>query len=88
MAHKKGQGSSRNGRDSNPRCSGIKLYGDSRPSREASSAARRARSGVPARTSAWAATGQSSPHRRDGSAFDQNGRRINVVPAAKPASQN
>ena len=27
MAHKKGQGSSRNGRDSNPQHLGIKLYG-------------------------------------------------------------
>ncbi len=27
MAHKKGQGSSRNGRDSNPKYRGIKLYG-------------------------------------------------------------
>ena len=28
MAHKKGQGSSRNGRDSNPQYRGIKFYGD------------------------------------------------------------
>ena len=27
MAHKKGQGSSKNGRDSNPQFRGIKLYG-------------------------------------------------------------
>jgi large subunit ribosomal protein L27 len=27
MAHKKGQGSTRNGRDSNPKYRGIKLYG-------------------------------------------------------------
>ena len=27
MAHKKGQGSSRNGRDSNPKYRGVKLYG-------------------------------------------------------------
>ena len=27
MAHKKGQGSSRNGRDSNPQHRGVKLYG-------------------------------------------------------------
>ena len=27
MAHKKGQGSSRNGRDSNPQFRGIKIYG-------------------------------------------------------------
>ncbi|MHC4119983.1 MAG: 50S ribosomal protein L27 [Planctomycetota bacterium] len=27
MAHKKGQGSSRNGRDSNPQYRGLKLYG-------------------------------------------------------------
>ena len=27
MAHKKGQGSSRNGRDSNPKYRGVKVYG-------------------------------------------------------------
>lgn len=27
MAHKKGQGSSRNGRDSNPKMRGVKVYG-------------------------------------------------------------
>ena len=30
MAHKKGQGSSRNGRDSNPKYRGVKLYGGQR----------------------------------------------------------
>jgi len=30
MAHKKGQGSSRNGRDSNPQYLGVKLYGGQR----------------------------------------------------------
>ncbi|MCL2330003.1 MAG: 50S ribosomal protein L27 [Phycisphaerae bacterium] len=30
MAHKKGQGSSRNGRDSNPQYRGVKLYGGER----------------------------------------------------------
>lgn len=29
MAHKKGQGSSKNGRDSNPKYLGVKLYGGS-----------------------------------------------------------
>ena len=28
MAHKKGQGSTRNGRDSNPQFRGVKVYGD------------------------------------------------------------
>jgi large subunit ribosomal protein L27 len=30
MAHKKGQGSTRNGRDSNPQYCGVKLYGGQR----------------------------------------------------------
>jgi large subunit ribosomal protein L27 len=30
MAHKKGQGSSKNGRDSNPQYRGVKLYGGER----------------------------------------------------------
>jgi len=32
MAHKKGQGSSRNGRDSNPKYRGVKLFGGQRVS--------------------------------------------------------
>jgi len=32
MAHKKGQGSSRNGRDSNPQYRGVKLFGGQRVS--------------------------------------------------------
>jgi len=32
MAHKKGQGSTKNGRDSNPQYRGIKLYGGQRAS--------------------------------------------------------
>ena len=32
MAHKKGQGSSRNGRDSNPQYRGVKLYGGQKAS--------------------------------------------------------
>ena len=61
MAHKKGQGSSRNGRDSNPKMLGIKLYGG-QYAKPGSIICRQNGHQVagPARTSASAATGRSS----------------------------
>ena len=56
MAHKKGQGSTKNGRDSNPQYLGIKLYGARRPRPARSSSASAARRSRPASTSAWART--------------------------------
>ena len=61
MAHKKGQGSSRNGRDSNPKMLGIKLYGG-QFAKPGSILCRQTGHAVAgrARTSASAATGRSS----------------------------
>lgn len=82
MAHKKGGGSSRNGRDSNPQMRGIKKFGGERV--------------IPGNILArqcgtkWRA-GQNVGQGRDFTLFalvegvvkfDQEGRRINVVPAA------
>jgi large subunit ribosomal protein L27 len=81
MAHKKGQGSSRNGRDSNPKMRGIKLYGGQH-AKAGSILCRQV-------GTRWHA-GQNVGIGRDWTLFalaegtvkfDQGGRRINVVPA-------
>ena len=80
MAHKKGQGSSRNGRDSNPKMLGIKLYGG-QYARPGAIICRQ-------NGTKWHA-GKNVGLGRDWTIFslvegtvkfDQNGRRINVVP--------
>lgn len=81
MAHKKGQGSSRNGRDSNPKMLGIKLFGGQ--TAKAGSVLCRQRG------TRWRA-GRNVGIGRDWTLFsliegkvhfDQKGRRINVLPA-------
>lgn len=81
MAHKKGQGSSRNGRDSNPKMRGIKLFGGQR-AKAGSILCRQV-------GTRWHA-GRNVGIGRDWTLFalaegvvkfDQDGRRINVVPA-------
>lgn len=80
MAHKKGQGSSRNGRDSNPKMLGIKLFGG-QYARPGAIICRQ-------NGTKWHA-GKNVALGRDWTIFslvegtvkfDQNGRRINVVP--------
>jgi len=86
MAHKKGQGSSRNGRDSNPKMLGIKLYGG-QAARAGSILCRQ-------RGTKWHA-GKNVGIGRDWTLFalvdgtvkfDRDGRRINVVPRAEVAA--
>lgn len=81
MAHKKGQGSSRNGRDSNPQMLGIKLFGG-QTAKAGSILCRQ-------RGTKWRA-GRNVGVGRDWTLFaliegkvqfDQNGRRINIQPA-------
>jgi large subunit ribosomal protein L27 len=85
MAHKKGQGSSRNGRDSNPKMLGIKLFGG-QIAQPGSIICRQ-------RGTKWHA-GKNVGVGRDWTIysliagtvkFDQDGRRINVIPPAEPA---
>jgi large subunit ribosomal protein L27 len=82
MAHKKGQGSSRNGRDSNPQMLGIKLFGG-QLAKPGSILCRQ-------RGTRWR-PGKNVGVGRDWTIysliagkvqFDQEGRRINVIPAA------
>ena len=84
MAHKKGQGSSRNGRDSNPQMLGIKLFGG-QLAKPGSIICRQ-------RGTRWKA-GRNVGVGRDWTifsliegqvTFDQDGRRINVLPVAPP----
>jgi large subunit ribosomal protein L27 len=87
MAHKKGQGSSRNGRDSNPQMLGIKLFGG-QLAKPGSILCRQ-------RGTRWHA-GKNVGVGRDWTIFsliegtvlfDQGGRRINVVPVAKATTK-
>lgn len=87
MAHKKGQGSSRNGRDSNPKFRGVKLFGG----QYASSGSILIRQ----KGTKWHA-GRNVGIGRDWTLFalvegtvkfDQNGRRVNVEPLAVAAAQ-
>ncbi len=80
MAHKKGQGSSRNGRDSNPKMRGIKLFGGQYA---------KAGSVICRQTGTKWHPGKNVGIGRDWTIFsmiegtvffDQGGRRINVVP--------
>lgn len=86
MAHKKGQGSSRNGRDSNPKMLGIKLYGG-QLAKPGSIICRQ-------NGTKWT-PGKNVGVGRDWTIFslidgtikfDQEGRRINVVPLTAPAA--
>ena len=83
MAHKKGQGSSRNGRDSNPKMRGIKLYGGQYA---------RAGSIICRQVGTKWRPGKNVGLGRDFTIFaliegtvkfDQNGRRINILPLAE-----
>ncbi len=80
MAHKKGQGSTRNGRDSNPQYRGVKLYGGQQ-ARTGSIIVRQC--GTPFKPGANVARG------RDDTLFalvdgtvEFRGRMVSVVPAA------
>ena len=86
MAHKKGQGSSRNGRDSNPQMLGIKLFGG-QTAKAGSIVCRQ-------RGTRWR-PGKNVGVGRDWTLFsliegtvnfDQDGRRINILPLAKSSA--
>ena len=84
MAHKKGQGSSRNGRDSNPKMLGIKLYGG-QYAKPGSIICRQ--NGTKWRPGKNVGVGRDWTifSLIEGTVrFDQEGRRINVMPARRP----
>jgi large subunit ribosomal protein L27 len=87
MAHKKGQGSSRNGRDSNPQMLGIKLFGG-QAARPGSIICRQ--KGTKWRPGKNVGVGRDWTifSLIDGTVtFDQNGRRINVLPMVNKVPQ-
>ena len=80
MAHKKGQGSSRNGRDSNPQMRGIKLYGGEY-ARPGAILARQCGTKWHAGKNVGIGTDWTLFSLVEGTVhFDRNGRRINVLP--------
>jgi large subunit ribosomal protein L27 len=79
MAHKKGQGSVKNGRDSVSKRLGVKEYGGEFVTPAASSSASAAPSLWPASTSAPVAIGPCSRSKDGHVKFDKEGRRVNIV---------
>jgi large subunit ribosomal protein L27 len=83
MAHKKGQGSSRNGRDSNPKRLGVKVYGGQEIRAGGIIIRQRGTRFLPGRN-----VGLGRDHTLfallDGVVlFDREGKRVNVVPETK-----
>jgi large subunit ribosomal protein L27 len=87
MAHKKGQGSSRNGRDSNPKMLGIKLYGG-QFARAGSIICRQNGTRWHAGKNVGLGRDWTIFSLVDGTVkFDRQGRRINVIPLAEATAQ-
>jgi large subunit ribosomal protein L27 len=81
MAHKKGQGSSRNGRDSNAQRRGVKRYGG-QAVRAGNILVRQVGTKFHAGTNVGMGNDYTLFATSDGVVrFDRNGRRVNVVPA-------
>jgi large subunit ribosomal protein L27 len=81
MAHKKGQGSSRNGRDSNAQRRGVKRYGG-QAVRAGNILIRQVGTRFHAGTNVGMGNDYTLFATSDGVVkFDRNGRRVNVVPA-------
>ena len=85
MAHKKGQGSTRNGRDSPAQRRGVKMFGGQPPRPATSWCARSARASIRARTSAWGATTRCS-RKIDGivqyARLGKDRKQVHVLPSA------
>jgi large subunit ribosomal protein L27 len=85
MAHKKGQGSSRNGRDSNPKMLGIKLYGGQLAKAGSIIARQKGTKWRPGRNVGIGRDWTIYSLIAGTVKFDQEGRRINVMPLPQPA---
>lgn len=86
MAHKKGQGSSRNGRDSQSKRLGVKRFGGQLINAGTIIVRQRGAkfvAGINVGTGRdWTLFALKHGHVK----FDQNGRRVNIVPKAEPAN--
>jgi large subunit ribosomal protein L27 len=85
MAHKKGQGSSRNGRDSNPKMLGIKLFGGQLAKAGSIIARQKGTKWRPGRNVGIGRDWTIYSLIAGTVKFDQEGRRINVMPLPQPA---
>jgi large subunit ribosomal protein L27 len=90
MAHKKGQGSSRNGRDSNPKMLGIKLYGGQHANPGSIICRQNGTKWRPGKNVGVGRDWTIYSLIEGNVTFDQEGRRINVLPrtAAVAAAQS
>lgn len=86
MAHKKGQGSSRNGRDSNPQMLGIKLFGGQIAKPGAIICRQKGTKWRPGRNVGVGRDWTIYSLIEGAVTFDQNGRRINVLPVTPSTS--
>ena len=82
MAHKKGQGSSRNGRDSNGQRRGVKRFGGERVTAGSILVRQVGNRFYPGKGVGQGKTSPSSPWSKAWSKFDREGRRVNVVAAS------
>ena len=82
MAHKKGQGSSRNGRDSNPKMLGIKLFGGQYAKPGSIICRQNGTKWRPGKNVSVGSDWTIFSVIEGTVKFDQEGRRINVVPLA------
>jgi large subunit ribosomal protein L27 len=80
MAHKKGQGSTRNGRDSNPQYLGVKVYGGSRVSCGGIIIRQRGTKFHPGRYVGIGRDDTLFALRAGTVYFDRDGRRVNIMP--------
>jgi large subunit ribosomal protein L27 len=80
MAHKKGQGSTRNGRDSNPQYLGIKVYGGSRVSSGGIIVRQRGTKFHPGRYVGIGSDDTLFALKAGVVYFDRDGRRVNIQP--------
>ncbi|MHB1558517.1 MAG: 50S ribosomal protein L27 [Isosphaeraceae bacterium] len=87
MAHKKGQGSSRNGRDSNPQMLGIKLYGGQIAQPGSILCRQRGTRWQPGRNVGVGRDWTIYSLIEGKVTFDRGGRRINVLPLTTTAAQ-
>jgi large subunit ribosomal protein L27 len=86
MAHKKGQGSSRNGRDSNPKMLGIKLYGGQLAIPGSIICRQNGTKWRPGKNVGVGRDWTIYSLIEGNVSFDQEGRRINVLPRAAAAA--
>ena len=82
MAHKKGQGSTRNGRDSNPQYRGVKVFGGARVTHGGIIVRQRGTQFHPGKNVGCGSDYTLFALTQGTVYFDQNGRRVNVKPEA------